>query len=382
MLPHWWPRLCMVIVVPPRRHYIGDPDFVWWSLFHHVVTTLVTFYLFPRVLGHVDPLDRPRALLDNGLCSTSLGLDFFQPATRPAPLSLLSIGLSNLPGPTLFGLSSTRPATSLFGLSSSRPATSLFGPSSTRPATSRFGLRRTRPATSLFCLSSTRSTTSSTQPQLGASSHSAPDPACNAHSSRDAARGSRYCTLFFCLSPSTLVFFFVYCSLLCLHFVSFFFIQTHWRGSIVVFLPRTLQLLYFCTFLFYLHRTQYNFHRQRILIHARTFFHVRLAQAPEQSTWLFLSLHRLPAFLLVATLFFSTNKSYFSTSSGLTCCHRCIGTGSATLHEGRADRSDKGLGSRLSLTLPHFDPTKIFYPSTKKTIPKKTESSADLFFGN
>ena len=54
--------------------------------------------------------------------------------------------------------------------------------------------------------------------------------------------------------------------------------------ELVVFLPRTLQLLYFCTFLFYLHRTQYNFHRQRILIHARTFFHVRLAQAPEQST--------------------------------------------------------------------------------------------------
>ena len=170
----------------------------------------------------------PRALLDNGLCSTSLGLDFFQPATRPAPLSLLSIGLSNLPGPTLFGLSSTRPATSLFGLSSSRPATSLFGPSSTRPATSRFGLRRTRPATSLFGLSSTRSTTSSTQPQLGASSHSAPDPACNAHSSRDAARGSRYCTLFFCLSPSTFVFFFfVYCLFLALSSFREFFFHTN-----------------------------------------------------------------------------------------------------------------------------------------------------------
>ena len=56
---------------------------------------------------------------------------------------------------------------------------------------------------------------------------------------------------------------------------------------------------------FYLYCTHTTF-IQRILIHARTFFHFRLAQAPEQSTWLFLSLHRLPAFLLVATLFFST----------------------------------------------------------------------------
>ena len=63
---------------------------------------------------------------------------------------------------------------------------------------------------------------------------------------------------------------------------------------------QSLQLLYFCTFLFYLYLTHTTF-IQRILIHARTFFHFRLAQAPERSTWLFLSLHRLPAFLLVAT---------------------------------------------------------------------------------
>ena len=40
---------------------------------------------------------------------------------------------------------------------------------------------------------------------------------------------------------------------------------------------------------FYLYRTHTTF-IQRILIHARTFFHFRLAQAPEQSTLLFLSL--------------------------------------------------------------------------------------------
>ena len=96
-----------------------------------------------------------------------------------------------------------------------------------------------------------------------------------------------------------------------------------------MFLPRTLHtnsIYNFCTFVlsyFYLYRTHTTF-LQRILIHARTFFHFRLAQAPEQSTWLLLSLHRLPAFLLVATLFFSTNKSYFSTSFGLSRCHTSV----------------------------------------------------------
>ena len=220
----------------------------------------MTFYLFPRVLGHVDPLDQPRALLDNGLCSTSLGLDFFQPATRPAPLSLLSIGLSNLPGPTLFGLSSTRPATSLFGLSSTRPATSLFGPSSTRPATSLFGPSSTRPATSLFGLSSTRPTTSSTSATARASQLATDDVQPATHillvTLHAASLGTVLCS--FVSLPQPCVFF-LCCSLLSFPIVIFFFIQTHWRGSIVVFLSCTLHTCTFVLsyFIFIVHNTTF-----------------------------------------------------------------------------------------------------------------------------
>ena len=153
-------------------------------------SVLFSFYLFPRVLGHVDPLDRP--LLDNGLCSTSLGLDFLQPATRPAPLSSLlqlqpqqlarprlSSARAALARPRLFSASAAvarprllsasaalaRPRLSSASTALARPRLSSASTALARPrlssAASLFGLSSTRPATSLFGLSSTRPTTSS-----------------------------------------------------------------------------------------------------------------------------------------------------------------------------------------------------------------------------
>ena len=220
----------------------------------------------------------------------------------------------------LLPLSTSRPATSLFGLSSSRPATSLFGLSMlaavARPRLSPAPAALARPRLSSVSAALARPRLSSAsaaparprlllQPQLALRSQPP------MMSSLQRTSFSWRCTpplsvlysVLLSLSLNNLcVFFFVYCSLLCLHFVSFFFIQTHWRGSIVVFLPRTLHtnsIYNFCTFV--LSYFIFIVLIQRILIHARTFFHFRLAQAPEQSTWLFFSLHRLPAFLLVAT---------------------------------------------------------------------------------
>ena len=192
---------CTVVIgVPPRRHHIDDPERYHIGdprLNGHgtddasgrlrclvtpditsICSVLFSFYLFPRVLGHVDPLDRP--LLDNGLCSTSLGLDFFQPATRPAT--------------SLFGLSSTRPATSFFGLSSTRPATSSTSVTAWRHFT----------VSPRWC------------------------PACNAHPSRDAARGSLSVLHFFLFVslPQPLCFFFSF-TVPCSLFISWVFFHTN-----------------------------------------------------------------------------------------------------------------------------------------------------------
>ena len=129
------------------------------------------------------------------------------------------------------------------------------------------------------------------------------------------------------------MFIFCYSSLLCcLHFVFFFFHTNpcHWRGSIVVFLPRTLHtnsIYNFCTFV--LSNFILDLTVQLLLKTHTTHSYSRTHVLPLQigigtrvvNLTLSLSLHRLPAFLLVATLFFSTNKSYFSTSFGLSCCH-------------------------------------------------------------
>ena len=83
----------------------------------------------------------------------------------------------------------------------------------------------------------------------------------------------------------------------------------------VVFLPlrlHTNSVYNFCAFLFYLYRTHTTFIHAHI--HAHTFLHLQIDSCSAND-------NHTPIFLLVATLFFSTNKSYFSTSFGVPCCH-------------------------------------------------------------
>ena len=261
-------NFCTVVIgVPPRRRLIGDP--YWASTPHRCFGTP----LFLVTLDIVSLFRTCHQRNRSTVLSVRLSLSFFATSSHqlsPRPRQLISP-------------QETRPATSLFGLGSSRPATSLFGLSSTR-----------RPTTS--------STSATARRHFAVSLRWC--PACNAHPSRVAARRSLSVLYSFCLSlfPNLCVLFLYYSSL-SFHIVRFFSHKLTGVGVLLCSSPAHYTQTVFTTFVLYLDLTvqllKYTCNTF-IFIHAlsSTF---RLAQAPEQSTWLFLSLHRLPDFLLVAT---------------------------------------------------------------------------------
>ena len=281
-----------MIVVPPRRRHN------WWPLLSEPPHRCFGHLCFGDSRHRLSLLDLPPAQPFHSAVRSSLSLSSLPLPTSSAPGHIPPGPHSNSPGPdSLRPQQLARPRLSSAPAALARPR--LFSASthsSTRPG--HVSLRSQQHSLDhVFDLS--HSSRFAVSPRWC--------PACNARPSRDAARRlSRYCTLFFCLSPSTFVFFFLLLFVALFSYREFFFAHNSLEGEYCSVPPshtthkQYLQLWYFCTFLFYLYLTHTTF-IQRILIHARTFFHFRLAQAPEQSTWLFLSLHCLPAFLLVAT---------------------------------------------------------------------------------
>ena len=193
----------------------------------------------------------------------SFGHCFVQPQ---APSTLfLDFSLPQLPS-TAQQLSSTsaalaRPRLSSASSSATRPAPTLFGLSNTPGPDSLQPQPLARPHSAVFDISQ----------QLARSQLSSkPDVQPATHNPRDAARGipignsSHLChSLQFAANSYHFFFLLHHIFSALFSYQHEFFHTTHWRGSIVVFLPRTLHtnsIYNFCTFLFLSLSYTHNFH--------------------------------------------------------------------------------------------------------------------------
>ena len=302
-----------MIVVPPRRHHN------WWPLLsEHAAPMLRDTFVFWWLSTSSLSFGLAASATVQQCCSfVSLSFGLATSATVPPCCSFVSLSffatssheLSPRPRPSWASQQLARPR--LFSASAALARPRLFRPQQQSPG--HVSLRPQQHSPGHVSLRSQQHSPGhvSLRPQqhpldhvfdLSRSSRFAVSPrwcpACNAHPSRDTARrlGTVLCSFVSLPQPLCFFSFTVPCSL----FLSWVFFPTNSLEGEYCSVPPSHTHLNFVLsyFIFIVHNTTCI---QRILIHARTFFHFRLAQAPEQSTWLFLSLHRLPAFLLVAT---------------------------------------------------------------------------------